>query len=420
VDERQPSPAAGVARSGGGWPAPSRPDIEVGVLTGGFDKPYVLGLATALMARGVRLEVVGGDDVDSPELHASPAVTFLNLRPSRRGNIATITKIWHMVRYYVRLIGYAATARPTVLHILWNNKFQLVDRTLLMLYYKLLGKKIALTAHNVNAGKRDANDSWLNRLTLRIQYRLADRIFVHTEQMKGELVDDFGVPARAVAVIPFGINTTVANTDLTPAQARARLGIAPGERAILFFGNIRPYKGLDLLVAAFQRLAAGSSAYRLVIAGEPRDDCAEYLAAIQQAIGRDPHRERIIQHLRFIPDEETELYFKAADVLVLPYREVFQSGVLFLGYGFGLPVVAADVGALRDDVIEARTGFLCAPDDPDDLSRAIERYFDSDLYRNLATSRRDIRAHAGARNSWDVVADISREVYADMLGHSPS
>ena len=78
-----------------------------------------------------------------------------------------------MFEYYVRLVRYAATAKPKLFHILWNNKFELFDRTVLMLYYKLLGKSIVFTAHNVNAGKRDSNDSWLNRLSLKIQYQLA-------------------------------------------------------------------------------------------------------------------------------------------------------------------------------------------------------------------------------------------------------
>src|SRR5207245_6751110 len=133
---------------------------------------------------------------------------------------------------------------PKVFHILWNNKFELFDRTLLMLYYKLLGKKIALTAHNVNAGRRDSNDSALNRLTLRIQYRLADHIFVHTEAMKSELLGSFGVAERRVSVIAFGINNSVPDTDLTPESAKQRLGIGGGDRVILFFGNIGPYKGL--------------------------------------------------------------------------------------------------------------------------------------------------------------------------------
>ena len=70
----------------------------------------------------------------------------------------------------------------------------------------------------------------------------------------------------------------------------------------------------------------------------------------------------------FIPDEDVEIYLKAADVCVLPYTEVFQSGVLFLAYRFGLPVVATDVGSLRDDVIEGRTGFISRRQDPADLA----------------------------------------------------
>ena len=95
--------------------------------------------------------------------------------------------------YYAKLIRYAATAKPRIFHILWNNKFEFFDRTLLMLYYRLLGKRIVLTLHNVNAGRRDSKDTRLNRLTLRIQYRLADHIFVHTEKMKLELIEEFGV-----------------------------------------------------------------------------------------------------------------------------------------------------------------------------------------------------------------------------------
>ena len=132
--------------------------------------------------------------------------------------------------YYARLIRYAATAKPRIFHILWNNKFEFFDRTLLMLYYRFLGKKIVLTAHNVNAGRRDSNDTRLNRLTLRIQYRLADHIFVHTEKMKRELIEEFGVQGARVTVIPFGINNAVPNTRLTPAEAKQRLGIREGRK----------------------------------------------------------------------------------------------------------------------------------------------------------------------------------------------
>ena len=76
---------------------------------------------------------------------------------------------------------------------------------------------------------------------LRIQYRLADHIFVHTERMKAELVQHFGVRAERVSVIPFGINNAVPHTDLTPDEAKERLGVASGDKTLLFFGNIAPY-----------------------------------------------------------------------------------------------------------------------------------------------------------------------------------
>jgi len=117
----------------------------------------------------------------------------------------------------------------------------------------------------------------------------------------------------------------------------------------------------------------------------------------------------------FIPDEETELYFKAADVLVLPYRQISQSGVLFLGHSFGLPALAADVGSLKDEIIEGKTGFVFRPEDPVDLAKTIERYFASDLFADLRNRRLAIRDYATERNSWDLVAQMTMGVYANLL-----
>lgn len=389
-------------------------EIQVVLLTGGFDKPYVLGLAKALVSREVYLDIIGSDGVDSPELHDTPKLNFLNLQgaQSRRG---TANKLMSVLIYYARLIHYVSIAKPKLFHILWNNKLQLLDRTFLMLYYKLRGKKIVFTAHNVNAGIRDSNDSWHNRLTLRIQYRLADRIFVHTKKMKRELVATFGVSEGAVSVIPFGINNAVPVTDLTPNEAKQRLGIGSDEKTILFFGNIGPYKGLEYLVAAFQLLASTNTGYRLIIAGKVRGGSEKYFQEIQRTIAGDVSREWVRQRIEYIPDEDTELYFKGADLLVLPYTHISQSGVLFLGFSFGLPVVATDVGSLGDDIVEGRTGFLCKPCDPAQLAHTIETYFESDLFRKLDNWRQEIRAYTSATHSWDAVAEATCAVYAELL-----
>ena len=195
------------------------PTIEVALLTGGDDKPYVLGLAEAFTSGGIVVDLIGSDDLSVPELLNNRRINFLNLRGDQTPEASLRTKIGRIVAYYWRLIRYAATARPNLFHILWNNKFEFFDRSVLMLYYKLLGKKIAFTAHNVNARKRDGKDSFLNRLSLRIQYRLSDHIFVHTERMKAELLSDFSVQENKVSVIPFGINNTAPNTALTSVES---------------------------------------------------------------------------------------------------------------------------------------------------------------------------------------------------------
>jgi D-inositol-3-phosphate glycosyltransferase len=388
--------------------------VAVALLTGGADRPYAYGLATALISKGVALDVIGNDELDCPEFHRNPGVNFFNLRGSQRSDASCATKALRVLRYYAKLIRYAAVAKPVIFHILWNNKFDTFDRTLLMIYYKLLGKKVVMTVHNVNAGTRDRNDSLFNRVTLGIQYRLASHIFLHTEKMKAELITQFHVQTSNVSVIPFGINNAVPHTSLTRDEARHRLGISVSERVILFFGHITPYKGLEYLIAAFQQIRVQSGEYRLLIAGRP-SNCGTYWSAIQDTIREDTERGHVLLKAEFIPDEETEVYFKAADVFVLPYRHVYQSGVLFLGQSFGLPVLAADVGSLKNEIMEGKTGFIFISEDPVDLSRAIERYFASDIYTNLDDRRKQIRDHAAVSHSWDIVSHTTMNLYALLL-----
>ncbi len=368
----------------------------------------------ALASRGISLDVLGSDEVDSPELHTTCKLRFLNMRASRRQSASLASKALGSIRYYARLMRYAMNVKPKIFHILWNNRLEYFDRTLLMLYYKTCGKKIALTAHNVNQARRDSKDSLLNRLTLRIQYHLADHIFVHTQKMKNELLQDFGVREKAVTVIPFGINNSIPNTDLTSTQAKQRLGIAECERTLLFLGRLRPYKGLEYLLTAFQMLGTSDANYRLIIASEPKKGSEDYLDGIRQKISQELNPGQIILRMQFIPDEEMELYLKAADVLVLPYKEIFQSGVLFLGYSFGLPVVATDVGSFREEIIEGRTGFLCKPADPTDLAKTLETYFQSDLYKELPIRRLEIRDYGYTQHSWEAVGELTRDVYARL------
>jgi D-inositol-3-phosphate glycosyltransferase len=387
---------------------------SVALLTGGADRPYALGLAAALTLAGVSVDFIGSDDLNLPELRNNRLVNFLNLRGDQNPGANPARKVARILTYYWRLIRYAATAKPKVFHILWNNKFELFDRTLLMLYYKLLGKKLVFTAHNVNIRKRDCTDTWLNRFSLRVQYQLVDHIFVHTERMKQELLSDFGIPERKVSVIPFGINNTVPNTEMTTLDAKRMLGISTSDKTMLCYGQIAPYKGLEYLISAFTGLLKRDENYRLIIAGKPKWNEIYWNQIVQMMIERDV-RDRVIERIEHVPDEETELYFKAADVLILPYTRIFQSGVLFLSYSFGLPVIVANVGALQEQVIEGETGFVFRPQDSSDLARVIANYFESELFGNLRDRRTEIKKYANERYSWDKVAAITTAVYSNLL-----
>ena len=390
------------------------PILRIALLTGGGDKPYALGMAAALTSVGMHVDFIGSDDLRVPELLSNDRVKFLNLRGDQSERARLIAKVLRVLTYYARLLVYAARSKPKLFHILWNNKFQLFDRTILMLYYKLLGKRVLFTAHNVNAGKRDQNDSWLNRITLKIQYRLSDHLFVHTEAMKSEMLSDFLVREDKISVIPFGINNTVPNKGLSSVEAKRQLGISKGDKALLFFGHIASYKGVEYLVAAFVELLKRDLTYRLLIVGNPKGS-KDYWKHIQERIARHGIGDRVIEKIEYVPDEATELYFKAADILILPYTHVFQSGVLFLGYSFGLPAIAADVGPLKEEIIEGETGFIFKSQNSCDLGRKIEKYFNSDLFRNLENRRSAIKAYANERYSWDKVADITKAVYSNLL-----
>lgn len=390
-------------------------ESHVALFTGGFDRSYVHGLATALAGKGVRLDVIGSTEVECAEMHSFEAINFLNYQPDSPRDDNLPRKILRLISLYIKLIRYAARAKPRLFHILWNYRLVYLDRTLLMLYYRLLRKRVFITAHNVNEAKRDGRDSWMNRLTLRVQYHLASAIFVHTSNMKNELISDFGIHPSAIHLIPFGVNEAVPDTTLSSIAAKKIIGINQPVCTLLFFGRIRPSKGLETLVGAMEILAhRGVTKVFLIIAGEPKKEHVEYWQNTKRRIEYGPAAKLVSQHIECIPDDQVEVYFKAADALVLPYNEIYQSGVLFLGYRFGLPVIATDVGSFREEVVSGETGFVCRRADAADLAATIETFLSSSLYAELESRKVAIKRHASVKYSWQVVADLTISAYSSV------
>ncbi len=178
-------------------------------------------------------------------------------------------------------------------------------------------------------------------------------------------------------------------------EAEAKLGLTPGRKNILFFGLIRTYKGLDILLEAFAKL---SDEYQLIIAGEPYGSFDRY----REIIDRIPGKDRISMNLKYIKDSEVTDYFSAADVAVLPYRSATQSGISSVSYHFEVPMIVTDVGGLKEAIGDTGTGLVASECTPDAILAEILKYFDDPSIREKCVS--NIRMEKN-RLSWKAFAD---------------
>ena len=174
-------------------------------------------------------------------------------------------------------------------------------------------------------------------------------------------------------------------------EAERRLGLAPGRKNLLFFGLIRPYKGLDILLEAFREL---DESYQLIIAGEPYGSFDAYQALIDSC----PGKERIHLFPRYIRDSEVKTFFSAADVTVLPYRSATQSGISSVSYHFDVPMIVTSVGGLKSTIGDRGTGIIADAVSPAGIREAIGRFFADASLR--AECIRQIRSEKD-RLSWE-------------------
>ncbi len=384
--------------------------MRVSILNAGGPTDYLYGLASGLSGiDSLHIDVIDGE-ASIGVLDTLPNVTLYNLRGDNLSRQSLPVKIFRILRYYFRLLWYAAITDAQVFHIQWDNSIFLFDRTLLLLYYKLLGKKLVYTAHNVDKEERDERSNVHNRFYLKAGYHLVDAIIVHTERMKDELSIRFGVRPEKISVIPHGLNIRTPRTGILKTAARAQLEIKTASKVMLVFGLIDRYKGVETAIRAVTLLAKTDRSMFLVVAGNPKRT-SDYVDTLKMLAEPLLATDQIRFDIRFIPVNEVESYFVAADCVLLPYRKIFQSGILFLAYRFGIPVVATDVGSFREDIIENETGFICKPDDPEAMAEALSKFFSSDLYVQGETVRQRVIAHAEKQYSWDSIAHSTALLY---------
>jgi len=342
--------------------------VKVLVLSHGFQPEYEAGFCNGLAAQGLVVTLVGSDLTRRERL--DPRIEFVNLRGSQDPARPAWAKALNLLRYLARTLLLVARRRHDVVHEAGHFPSAAVGpwvawATLL----RMLARRHVYTVHNLLPHDRDTPAL---RRTLARLYTLPHALVVHTPRMRDALVAQFGVDAQRITVMEHGI-------DRFPPPPAPRDGEG---RIALLFGNLAPYKGADLAIDA---LAAAPADWRLVIAG--RCVSAALRADLQARIAASPARERIAWTDRYVGDDELRTLFDQADVLLLPYRRIDQSGVLFMALAAGLPVIAADVGSFAD-YVRAHAGAVVPPGDAAALAAALARTARTDPAERAALAAR--------------------------------
>ena len=293
--------------------------------------------------------------------------------------------------------------QPDVVHFHSTNSSAL-------LYLKALQRMpvpLVSTAHVVTPHERIR----FQRSLYRRIHRSSRLVVAHSEVDRRRLVEEFGINPERVVVIPHGeYGFFESQREPVDREAvRAGFGFGPQDEVALFFGYIREYKGLDLLFEAWPAVVESRPGARLLVAGDSSRlsaTRASELAAWATDLGA-------VQRFEYIPFSEVARYFGAADVLVMPYRHISQSGVLYLALSLGVPVVATRVGGLPEVLQEGESALLIPPESAGSLAEALIRLLgDADLRARLAEGGHRL----AEEHSWPAIAEKTERAFRSIGG----
>lgn len=361
--------------------------IDVVLISNGFQAEYEIGFANGLARCGVRPLLVCSDNMLRSRL--DPGVATINLRGSQRPDRPAWEKALNILRYWLQLHRLLRSQNTRTIHVI--GQFTLPSTWAALWEASLLrlsARHFVYTVHNLLP--HDAHGS-VNRWLYRCIYKLPHTLVVHTPRMRKTLQDQFGVAAHRIVVMEHGIDRLAPPAAGNRHWLHGRLGLPPQKPVVLFFGAVSPYKGLDTLVKALVAAPDALDAI-LIVAGRCRD------AALRRAI--TPSLTTLVDQGRarwvdgFVSEDEVLHYFQGADVLVMPYRAIDQSGVIFIALATGLPVVATDVGSLAD-YVPLTGGQLVAQDDISALLAGLRAVLAATTHADRA-----VRVAVAARFLW--------------------
>jgi len=283
----------------------------------------------------------------------------------------------------------------------WHPFFGFCHGVISFLIRKKYKNKILFITENVVSHEANAIDKFLTRIGLKYASKfLALSGIVEKEVQQysnGKKVYRSELPV-------YDCYKQSATTDVK--KIKSEFGFEVDSLVLLFFGYVRKYKGLDILIEAFPKILSLIPNAKLLIVGEFYDDPKEYLELIKKL--QIENKIKLIN--RFVPNEDVAKYYQVSDVVILPYRSATQSGILNVAYGFYKPVVVTDVGGLAEFVDEGRTGFVVSPNSSDSIVEGVNRFLSF-------KDKTDFAAHIQERNQKNSFNQLP-EVFNKILEES--
>ena len=329
-------------------------------------------------------------------------VVFLS--PSKERGLGKLIKIWGFIKYIILLRRYIKVIKCDLVH------YQFFRRKIGILFFKYLnlrGVKLIVTAHNVLPHEKSKIDYFLNSII----YKNANAIIAHSKLIRDKLVKNFTIDPGKIHIIPHGnFDIYLPDKKLTIADARLRLSLTLHDNVMLYFGFIRPYKGIDLLLKAFEKSAEKDSKLKLIIAGSAHNIGLQN--SIESAIDNSRFKDRIIHHLKYIPNEDIAKYFIAADLLVLPYKNIDHSGIIHLAYSFGKAVLATNVGDFNEVIVNEKSGKILKGQSYTELSEAITEMFKDK--NKLFKMGNYAKILSETKYSWNDIAKQTIQLYKEV------
>ena len=359
-----------------------------------YTPPYDHALAGALARAGVDVELVTSRFVHGapPPVEGFRVDEHFYRRAAVRPGARNARRLLRAAEHIPDMLRYRSRARAAdIVHYQWLS-VEAIDWLLLA-----PARPRVLTLHNV---LRRGDDRLGSAATRALAARM-DALVVHTEAGARDLVERFGADPGRVNVIPHGALdylTSLPQEGPLPPELQAAEG-----PVILWFGLLRPYKGVDVLLEAFRELDGAE----LWVVGLPHVDMEPLRAAAEQARGRV----RFVE--RFVPDGDMPAYFRRADLVVLPHRRVDQSGVLYAALAFGKPIVMSDVGGFHEVAAEHGAAQLVPPGDPAALREALAALIADPALREELGAR--AAAAAAGPYSWDAIGRRTAALYERLL-----